>query len=606
MIATFLGAQGAGAAVLRERSRALGTDIVVAEPELVLLAAPGAVSSHVDAETACVVWGSPDVAHLPGARAAEPPSAIAAAFRTHREEAVSLLRPPFALLLWSRRAQTGLVATDQLGARSVFTARMQRDMVFSGEIADLLAILPTRPTPNMAALSSWLTGGDVPPDSTLYEGIDRLPGGYLLALGQGTTGARRYAARPPVDVLQASPDELADRVRDGIQRAVEARLPTGATAGILLSGGIDSTSVAAATARAQGNERTIAVSAVFPDRPGADESALISAVAKKLALREERVSVDVSRVFGDALDFQARWQLPAVSPTLGFQLTLQRVAASAGATVLLDGEGGDELFGLRPYLIADAVRRGRAVTAWRLARGLGGDARTARQALVMFGLKGAAPLRAHELRGARRPGWLREDVAFELPADTMGYAWKSLPGPRWYAEGRDQLTRHRERIGAHDYLRRRAAMTGSVAAHPFLQDLDLVELALRLPPEQAFFSEHDRPMLRAAMVGELPDVVRLRSGKSYFNHLFEEALNGPDSVALEALLAPGAEISAVVRPSFLEEVLAAPVARRRGVWSWTAWRFATAECWLRFQSDPDFWLRTPGLENLAVASRPSE
>jgi asparagine synthase (glutamine-hydrolysing) len=602
MISTFLGAQGAAAAALRERAQELAAVAVVDEPGLVVLAAPAGVASYVDENVACVVWGRPDVSHLRragGAELADVPASIAAAFRIRGTDVISFLRPPFALVLWSRRERTGFLATDQLGARSIFTTRLGHDLVFSGEIADLLAVLGRRPAPNLAVLGSWLAGRGEPRDRTLYTGVDRLAGGFLLPLGAERAAAQRYDNRPATNTLEASPGELADLLRAEVQRAVEVRIPTGATAGIFLSGGIDSASVAAAAVQGAGSERAIAISAVFPDRPDADESALISAITTRLALRERRLTVGAGGVFADALDFLAHWQVPALSPTLGFQLALQRVAAAEGATVLLDGEGGDELFGLRPYLIADALRRGRTLRAWRLAYGLGGDGRIARRALIAYGLKGAVPSWVHERRGIRGPGWLRDDVLIEFPADTAGFAWKALPGPRWSAEGRDQLTRHRERIGAHDYLRRRAAMTGAIGAHPFLEDLDLIEFALRLPPEHAFSSKHDRPVLRAAMDRELPDEVRLRTEKSYFNHLLDGALSGPDRPALEVLLGPGAEISSLVRPAFLEGLLTTPLERRGGVWSWTAWRFASAECWLRFQADPDFAQRTPGLANLS-------
>ena len=598
MITTFLGIQGPEATSLLDGAHGLGTTVVLAEPELLVLAARDAVDTHVDDEIACVVWGDPGLEHLSPPAPGRVATRLAAAHRRHGEDAISLLRPPFAVVLWRREDGTGLVATDQLGARSVFTARLRGSLAFSGEVADLLSVLPTRPAPDLSALTSWLAGQGMPTDRTLYSGIERLPGGSLLRLGQNTAATYRYAARSRRPVLRQDADEVAQLVRNGIQRAVGSRIAADSLPVVLLSGGIDSTSVAAATVRAAGAERPLAVSAVFPDRPEADESAFISATIRALSLRGEQVAIKLRPLLADGLDFLERWQLPSASPTLGFQLGLQQLAKDLGATIVLDGEGGDELFGLRPYLIADDLRGGRLIHAWRLSRSLGDDAQAGRRALVLYGLKGAAPLMAHRVRKPRRPVWLREDVSHDLPEATMGHSWKSNRGPRWYAEGRDLLTEQRERTGAHDYLRRRAVMAGSVSAHPFLQDLDLIELALTLPPVAGFLSDNDRPALRAAMRGELPDVVRLRSGKSYFNHLFEEALRGPDRLALESLLGPGAALCALVRPSFLEDLVATPPDRRRGIWTWTAWRFATAECWLRLQSDQNFRELLPELETV--------
>jgi asparagine synthase (glutamine-hydrolysing) len=141
--------------------------------------------------------------------------------------------------------------------------------------------------------------------------------------------------------------------------------------------------------------------------------------------------------------------------------------------------------------------------------------------------------------------------------------------------------------------------------HPFLDDLDLVELVLRLPPESAFDPRFDRPLLREAVAGLVPDDVRLRRGKSYFDALFQESLSGVDHDAIARLLGPGAETAALVDPARVrEQLVEAPTERRGGRWAWTLWRLTMLECWLRSQSDPGFAervLETWGLAEARVA-----
>jgi hypothetical protein len=138
-------------------------------------------------------------------------------------------------------------------------------------------------------------------------------------------------------------------------------------------------------------------------------------------------------------------------------------------------------------------------------------------------------------------------------------------------------------MGAHEYLRHRNAMAGVRGGHPFMQDLDLIELALRLPPELAFDPQLDRPLLRSAFAGIVPDVVRLRSEKSYFTPLFVEALRDHDQAEIRSLLtAPDAEIHAYTNADTVRRhLLDAPAARRGGRWAWPLWRLVTLECWLR-------------------------
>ena len=120
-----------------------------------------------------------------------------------------------------------------------------------------------------------------------------------------------------------------------------------------------------------------------------------------------------------------------------------------------------------------------------------------------------------------------------------------------------------------------------------LQDLDLITFVLSLPPELAFDRHVDRPLLRSAMNGIVPDLVRLRADKSYFTPLFVEALSVHDWPRLTDLLtAPDAEIRAYTRSEVIRErLLDTPPAQRGGSWAWALWRLVTLECWLRAERE---------------------
>jgi hypothetical protein len=146
------------------------------------------------------------------------------------------------------------------------------------------------------------------------------------------------------------------------------------------------------------------------------------------------------------------------------------------------------------------------------------------------------------------------------------------------------LSDGRAQMAVHDHLRRTTRPTGVVDAHPFL-DVDLIELVLGLPPELAFDPRHDRPLLRLAMTGLLPETVRLRTGKVYFDRLLLDALTGPDRAAIEATLTTGRlELGdAVDRAQVRALWQGGPAAHPHGRWSWAAdvWRVFAAETWLR-------------------------
>ncbi len=97
-----------------------------------------------------------------------------------------------------------------------------------------------------------------------------------------------------------------------------------------------------------------------------------------------------------------------------------------------------------------------------------------------------------------------------------------------------------------EYLRQRAASAGLVARPP-LFDVDLVEFALRIPPELEFAAELDRPLIREAMRGRVPDVVRLDVLKSNLAPFHHASVAGPDLAPIrEVLSSPDLEIAAYV------------------------------------------------------------
>ena len=133
----------------------------------------------------------------------------------------------------------------------------------------------------------------------------------------------------------------------------------------------------------------------------------------------------------------------------------------------------------------------------------------------------------------------------------------------------------------HDHLRRKLAPYGLRGGHPFLDDLPLIERMLRLPPELARQGRLDRPVLRAAMQGLIPEEIRRSTAKSRFDRLLLDAILGTDRAWVESLLGSrDTELRAHVRDEALQRY-ARPPARPDLPWAWRAWRLASVELWLR-------------------------
>src|SRR5439155_3671814 len=203
----------------------------------------------------CLLEGSIDnvgaiAAELGRAQGGAPERVLAEAYERHGAALLGRLRGDFSLLIWDGVRERGLLARDQLGVRSLYLhERPGGVLCFATEICELLVLLPRRPAPDPAGVASWLSARPPPGASTLYGGIRRLAPAAVLRLSPERIEEERYwtpaYAGPQVD----SAADSALRVREALAGAV-ARPMSPASTAVLMSGGLDSVSVAALAQRA--------------------------------------------------------------------------------------------------------------------------------------------------------------------------------------------------------------------------------------------------------------------------------------------------------------------------------------------------------------------
>jgi asparagine synthase (glutamine-hydrolysing) len=508
-------------------------------------------------------------------------------------DAIAALRGAFSLAVWDAGSRRGVLATDHLGAGGLFYRAEPRRLVYASEIHLLLELLDTTPPPDEDALVRWLAFDAAAPGQTLYEGIRRLNAGELIELGADSYRVRTYWQPCYVGSTNRTLDEHVDAVA---AEAVQARLDRSGPTGVLLSGGLDSSSVVAFAGSRSANGLR-GYSAVFPAHPEMDESALIEQVAAAFALPVTTLAVNGGSMVAAALGFLAKWRLPSESPNLLFLAPLAEIAAHDGIGVLLDGEGGDELFGGSPYVFADLIKAGRLRRALQVADQIPGVKEKPRTKVLRWiarewGVKGLMPHGAHSLLRRVRPShygapWLTPPAAVQHGRSVDPWQWKRLDGPRSWANLAFDFTQGRVQLRAHDFLRRKSEAAGVQGRHPYLDDVDLIAELLSIPSDVSYDARFDRPLLRRAVAGVVPDAVRLRPEKSYFNALFEEVLTSTDRGPLLELLGENARIGRYVRVGALRGWLLDP-AGRPATWRWIVWRAAMAECWLRTLEDSSF------------------
>jgi asparagine synthase (glutamine-hydrolysing) len=269
---------------------------------------------------------------------------IAHGYEDRGDDIIPLLDGMFALAIWDGRTRRLVLARDPFGKKPLYCWSDARRLVFGSEIKALLAAgVPAEMADER--LREYLAFGYVPTPATLFRGIRRLPPAALMVVdAQGPSPPRAYwdLAYPAEGEAADVPlEEAAERVRALLEEAVRKRLVSDVPLGVLLSGGVDSSAVAAFMARlVPGRVKTFAVGfegdAYFDERPHA---ALVarhlgtehheSVVAPHAAELMQTLLHHHDEPFGDS----------SALPTY-----LVAREARREVTVALNGDGGDEVF----------------------------------------------------------------------------------------------------------------------------------------------------------------------------------------------------------------------------------------------------------------------
>ena len=291
-------------------------------------------------------------------------------------EALDRVRGSFVVLGPAGRGKI-FVAADQTGASSVYWRTDNGVLFFASEIRLLLRLLRTRPPVNELAVVHWIANSATPAEQTLYDGVFELPAGELLLLSGDGWERRRYWSVRYREPYASSRQEIVETLWTRLTAAVQMRLENSGTAGILMSGGVDSSAVSAAAVEVSPPGRQPrGYSAVFPGHahPRVDESERIEALVTGIGLPSTQVEVRPGGAFALSLEWLRTWDLPLTGAGFLLERPLLELASRDGVEAVLDGQGGDEAFALSGYLLADRLLRGRLRSSLGLTRRLpGGD-----------------------------------------------------------------------------------------------------------------------------------------------------------------------------------------------------------------------------------------
>lgn len=517
----------------------------------------------------------------------------------------------FAFALWDRERRELHLVRDRLGIKPLYYAWVGEAFVFSSELAGIREHPAFRAGVDRAVLAAYLRLAYVPAPHSIFEGVRKMPPGTLLTVAAGSGphatepepywSAERLAAEAWAHPFEGGPERAVEALEATLSEAVEARMVADVELGALLSGGIDSSTVAALAHAV--SPRPLRTFSIGFHEPGFDEAPHAARVARHLGTDHTELYVTASQArdvvprlpsiydepFADAS------QIPTV---LLCELTRRHVK------VCLSGDGGDELFsGYDRYVWARRIWRGlgwlplplRSLLARSIRAGLraGGRLRSGPEG-GPWGLGLRSATRLYKLAGmveANGPEAVYVGLLSHWadPAGVViggGEAASIVTDPaRWPdAPSRAEWMMY---LDLNSYLPDdiltkidRASMATGLEARVPLLDQRVVGLALRFPLNLKIRDGHRKWALRQVLYRHVPPELVERP-KMGFGAPVGAWLRGPLRDWAEELLAE----RRLREEGYLDP---APVRRRwtehlegRRDWQYALWNVLMFEAWLR-------------------------
>jgi asparagine synthase (glutamine-hydrolysing) len=259
------------------------------------------------------------------------------------EEFVERLEGMFGAAVLDARRGRLLVARDGVGIKPLLVAETPHGFLFASEAKALFATGWIAPSPDLDALDTLLAAGYVPAPMSMFRGIRKLRAGEMLAVDAGGVRAKRFWRFRYREPAPRDGEEYSDRLEALLKRSVERHLAADVPVGAFLSGGWDSSLVAAFAARTAG-ARLQTFSIVFPDDPGMDESRYSRLMARELGTEHHEIEFRTDK-FAESFPLLVRaLEEPCTTAPGGIMYQLAAFAARQVKSVV-SGEGADELFG---------------------------------------------------------------------------------------------------------------------------------------------------------------------------------------------------------------------------------------------------------------------
>lgn len=521
---------------------------------------------------------------------------ILAAYDQWGEDCLRHFNGMFAFALWDADRGALFCARDRLGIKPFYFQWDGRAFAFASEPRALVLTQAGRIVPRLEAVRDLLALDWVDHEThTFFAGVRQLPAGHALTVGTDGVRMRAWWEIRPRAHAQGDPEAWTRELAELFTDSVRLRLRADVEVGTCLSGGLDSSAVVT-TAGRLANHGLHAFSCAYDEGPAYDERPWMRAAAEASGAKSHLVVPDGAD-FWDVFDAMAMGQdEPTAGPGVYSQWKVMQLARSAGLKVLLDGQGGDELFaGYFRYLPArlrDLAIAGR----WGAFARLWGNV-TDRLGLGTALLHTLEPCLPAPLVGALRArfGQGKDRVLSRALAAVPGSTPELLGADRSWVWRQLAFDTFRRQLPSLLRYEDRNSMAFSIETRlPFL-DWRIVEFAFALPDEQKLEGTTTKAIVRRALGDRVPASVLARRDKMGFETPSDHWLRGRYAADVRRRLSRPGPFQDWVAPAAVREQLDAYLDGRRAI-GLQVWRWLSLEAWSQ-----RFVARDP-----RVLSRPDE
>lgn len=515
---------------------------------------------------------------------------LLAAYEEWGTECLRRLRGMFAFVIFDRQARSLFAARDPFGIKPLYyTRRADGGFAFASELKALLALSGVDRRANAPAIFEFVrfgvsdAGGD-----TMFAAIMQLPAAHFLtvSLDSGVVSAPKGYWRLP----ERAPDlmvmgEAAEALRAAFDESVRLHMRSDVPVGSCLSGGLDSTAIVAECSALMAEGRAFSTVSFISDDTVMSEAEYVDLAERTYPICSHRVHIGSADLVDD-LDALIRSQdLPFGSLSIYAQFAVFRAARAAGLTVMLDGQGSDELFGgystAVSAAIAQRIARGELLRAARLGRSfspLGARAygRTILATLGRFAPPAVAPALMRAVGEPLVPSWMQAPWfaarGTQLTVRPQGRGAEALDR---------ELRLFTERLSLPQLLRYedRNSMASSIESRVPFCDIGVAEVAARIPTDLLVTDDaRTKAVFRESVRGLVPDAIIDRP-KIGFVAPDQKWMHVASDVLGEVITAEAPRVPFLDGDAFIAEFRAASV--RDGYFPTILWRVVSTVLWAR-------------------------